>query len=73
MKEDAGDRPLWGNHWRYGSFWDDLSRLRARIKTVSVALADSEGEMDFLKITLDDILTEMEELSQKARQELESN
>jgi len=69
-KNKTQDRPLWGDHWRHGSFWDDLARLRARIKTASSALLESD-EADSVGITLDDIASEMEELSRKAQEELE--
>jgi hypothetical protein len=64
------NRPLWGDQWRHGSYWDDLARLRVRIKTASAALMDP-GEQTTVAVTLDDIATDMDELSHKARRELE--
>jgi hypothetical protein len=69
-KGETQDQPLWGDHWRHGSFWDDLARLRARIKTASAALMDP-GEQTAVSVTLGDIATNLEELSQKAQKELE--
>jgi len=63
-------RPLWGRHWNYGSFWDDLSRVHAKIKTVAAALINTEGK-DFIGVTLDDAIYEMTDLCQKAKDELE--
>ena len=44
-EEGAEDepRPLWGDHWKFGSFWDALFAIRARIRTAGLALADTEA------------------------------
>lgn len=65
------DKILWGHRWRHGSFWDDLFRLEARIKTASTALMGLEVH-DSIGMTLDDIASELHELSQKAQKGLET-
>jgi hypothetical protein len=62
-------RPLWGDHWNLGSFWDALLVVRSRIETAARALADSDA--DVVGIMLDDTAEELRRLAARAHEELD--
>jgi hypothetical protein len=69
-QEDDEDRPLWGDHWNFGSFWDALMVVRSRIETAARALhfADGEGPVAVL---LEDAAEELRRLAKQAHGELD--
>ena len=62
-------RPLWGDHWPLGSFWDALFVVRSKIKTASAALVGLEAG-DFVALTLDATADELERLAVEAKREM---
>lgn len=70
-REEDESRPLWGDHWTLGSFWDALMVVRAKIKTASAALVGLETG-DSVVFALDDVADELARLSERAKEELES-
>jgi len=69
-REEDEPRPLWGDHWKFGSFWDALFAIRARIETAGLALLDTEAA-DTVGVTLQDTAEDLKRLAETARRELE--
>ena len=71
-KRNSDDKPrlLWGDHWKFGSFWDALFAVRARIETAGLALLDTEAA-DTVGVTLQDTAEDLKRLAEAARRELE--
>ena len=71
INPDDDPRPLWGDHWKLGSFWDALFAIRARIRTAGLALADTEAA-DTVGILLEETAEDLKRLADRARGELEA-
>jgi hypothetical protein len=59
---------LWGDHWKFGSFWDALFAIRARIETAGLALADTEAA-DTVGVALQEAAVDMKALAERAKEE----
>jgi hypothetical protein len=67
---DDEPRPLWGDQWTLGSFWDALFAIRARIETAGLALLDTEAA-ETVGVTLQDTAEDLKRLTAEAKRELE--
>jgi hypothetical protein len=67
VQEDS--RPLWGDHWPLGSFWDALLLVRAKIKTAVLALETPEVA-GTVGVVLEDTAAGLKRLIEQARKEL---
>jgi len=70
-KDQEAERPLWGDRWTMGSFWDALFAIRARIRTAGLALADTEAA-DTVGIMLEETAEDLRRLADRARGELDA-